>query len=499
MKDFFKPANIHKIEFWAATSIFIFAVFFLTTSTTSISQLHFQRSGIPFNYYANYFLPQLFRYAFLYAAFLLINFWVAPSLIKKERVGLNILLVVVTFATIGLVLGIADTWSKTYLFHNRTEQQTYDFIFQKSFLFAFWLLFMFAFYVALKEAALYLLFNSEIIPARFRTMVRDAIIAFALWMVSLFILVIGEAEVELIMGWSIVIPFGILFYFFVTSFILPRVFKKRAPLRAYAWRSVLVLFLSFFPVFLVGMVVSDDEDFALGLAFFNVAVQLIITVPLAWLLYKRQIRGSEEVYVLKKELGQSNANLDFLRSQINPHFLFNALNTIYGTAIQEKAERTSEGVERLGDMMRFMLQENHQEKISLVREVEYLNNYISLQKLRTDPIPTIKIETAIDEEVNLIRIAPMLLIPFVENAFKHGISFREPSYIKIALEVKEKTINFDVYNSKHAKLENDPEKNNTGIGLNNVRQRLQLLYPGRHELIIRETGKEFFVHLTLQT
>jgi two-component system, LytTR family, sensor kinase len=201
---------------------------------------------------------------------------------------------------------------------------------------------------------------------------------------------------------------------------------------------------------------------------------------------------------LKRELGQSAANFDFLRSQINPHFLFNALNTIYGTAIQEKAERTSEGIEKLGDMMRFMLQENMQEKISLNREIEYLNNYISLQKLRTDPNPIVTIEAHVEQVVNGIQIAPMLLIPFVENAFKHGISFREPSHIKVNLEVKETTLFFDVYNSKHQKQEADPEKDKSGIGLNNVKQRLQLLYPAKHEIIIRETGKEFFVHLTIQ-
>ena len=91
----------------------------------------------------------------------------------------------------------------------------------------------------------------------------------------------------------------------------------------------------------------------------------------------------------------------------------------------------------------------------------------------------------------------MLLIPFVENAFKHGISFREPSHIKIALEKRGNTIYFDVYNSKHTRPENDPEKDKSGIGLPNVKQRLELLYPKKHELVIRETGKEFFVHLTI--
>jgi LytS/YehU family sensor histidine kinase len=210
------------------------------------------------------------------------------------------------------------------------------------------------------------------------------------------------------------------------------------------------------------------------------------------------VQGKEDLYTLKKELGQSHANLDFLRSQINPHFLFNALNTIYGTAIQEKAERTCEAVERLGEMMRFMLQENLQEKISLTREIEYINHYISLQKLRTDQNPIVKIDACIEPQETHAQISPMLLIPFVENAFKHGISLREPSHIRVSLDMKDKKLYFDVNNSKHTRPDNDPEKNKSGIGLSNVKQRLQLLYPGKHELIIRETGKDFFVHLTIE-
>ena len=92
----------------------------------------------------------------------------------------------------------------------------------------------------------------------------------------------------------------------------------------------------------------------------------------------------------------------------------------------------------------------------------------------------------------------MLLIPFVENAFKHGISFREPSHIKITFQIKDNTVYFDVFNLKHSRHDNDPEKNKSGIGLENVKQRLQLLYPEKHELIIRDTEKEFYVHLTIQ-
>jgi len=144
------------------------------------------------------------------------------------------------------------------------------------------------------------------------------------------------------------------------------------------------------------------------------------------------------------------------------------------------------------------LHENMQDKISLTREVEYLNNYIDLQKLRTSRSADIKIETQIDEQLNNLQITPMLLIPFVENAFKHGISLQQASHIKITLQTKEKTLYFDVHNSIHLKADNDPEKLKSGIGLENVRQRLLHLYHGKHELIIRESAKEFFVHLTIQ-
>jgi two-component system LytT family sensor kinase len=104
----------------------------------------------------------------------------------------------------------------------------------------------------------------------------------------------------------------------------------------------------------------------------------------------------------------------------------------------------------------------------------------------------------IEQPVQPVQIAPMLLIPCVENAIKHGISFRETSHIRISLELRERMLYFDVYNTKHMRPENDPEKNRSGIGLNNVKQRLQLLYPMKHELIIRETAKDFFVHLTIR-
>jgi two-component system LytT family sensor kinase len=201
---------------------------------------------------------------------------------------------------------------------------------------------------------------------------------------------------------------------------------------------------------------------------------------------------------LEKALVKSKADLQFLRSQINPHFLFNTLNTLYGTALQEEACNTASGIQKLGDMMRFMLHENTRDFIQMNREIEYLKNYISIQKLRTQSSAEISIEDNIDEQNCQHEIAPMLLIPLVENAFKHGISLKKKSWIKIRLDCNEKEIRFEVRNSIHPKRDDDPEKESSGIGFKNVVERLKLIYPGKHEIAVNADDKEFFVQLLIK-
>jgi two-component system LytT family sensor kinase len=161
-----------------------------------------------------------------------------------------------------------------------------------------------------------------------------------------------------------------------------------------------------------------------------------------------QLRGAE------KALTKSKADLQFLRSQINPHFLFNILNTLYGTALREQAKDTAAGVQKLGDMMRFMLRDNHLDFIPMNSEVSYLKNYISLQKLRVEPDADIMIEENISDDKYGHLIAPMLLIPFVENAFKHGINPLDRSWIKINLSCDRQQIYFEVRNSVFPAMDN---------------------------------------------
>jgi two-component system, LytTR family, sensor kinase len=497
MKEF-KNVNFKTVEFWAATTLFVFAVFMQISNALRSSWGNQDASaGIINNRY--FFTASLCRYILYYSSFLLLSLRIVPRLVRKENIAFNILLILLIFLALGFVLGLAETELKYMLVPgSRNDVNSYNNIFQRNFLYAAWLLLMFGFYTVIKQFALYLFSHSDDLRQKYEMSTPGSLVAFVIWMISLFLLVVSGAEGGIIFAWCTIIPCGLLLYMYSLHLLIPKALSRKKPFRLYLVQSVLLALISIMPVALLGSLLLGEANIAVPIGFLNAAFQLLFTVPLSWLVFRRRMKGNEEIFSLKRELGQSYASIDFLRSQINPHFLFNALNTIYGTALQEKADRTAEGVERLGDMMRFMLQENMQEKISLTREIDYLQNYISLQKLRTDPNPCIRIETVIQEEIMGVDIAPMLLIPFVENAFKHGISFREASYIRVTLEYREGTLYFDVNNSKHQKAEEDPEKDKSGIGLKNVQQRLKLLYPGRHELVVRETAKDFFIHLTLE-
>jgi signal transduction histidine kinase len=194
---------------------------------------------------------------------------------------------------------------------------------------------------------------------------------------------------------------------------------------------------------------------------------------------------------------QKTAELTSLRSQINPHFLFNALNTLYSVSLKENADKTADGIQKLGDMMRFMLNENNQDRIPLNKEIEYLQNYIEIQQMRIAESENIEIKVNIQPSERDIFIAPMLLNPFIENAFKHGISFRNPSWIYITLTSDDTKLYFKVHNSLHPKSEADPEKDNNGIGLENVKKRLELIYKNRYALDIQKSEQDFFVSLTI--
>jgi len=326
----------------------------------------------------------------------------------------------------------------------------------------------------------------------------DLAFGIGFWFVGLFLWITSRSNFQFAILWTMVVLSAVGIVIYSLYYLLPELYRQQKKFSRYFWNIFVISLVLMLPLCILALFFFNrTSEVIFIVALFHLPTQLLVSIPLSWFLYRKRVLQNVELTSLRTELGKSDANLNFLKSQINPHFLFNALNTLYGTALQEKAERTGAGIQRLGDMMRFMLHENTQDKISLIREVEYLNNYIALQTLRTSQSADIKIETLIEEQFENYQITPMLLIPFVENAFKHGISLQKPSYIKISLQVRGNVLFFDVSNSINLKNVNDPEKLKSGVGLDNLRKRLLLLYKDRHDLIIRENAQEFFVHLTL--
>jgi two-component system LytT family sensor kinase len=190
-----------------------------------------------------------------------------------------------------------------------------------------------------------------------------------------------------------------------------------------------------------------------------------------------------------------SSELSFLKAQINPHFFFNTLNNIYALTYVD-AETSREAIHQLSRMMRYLLYEAQQSHTLLSQEINFIKDFINLMQLRLTDMVTIKFEQP--ENLVDIPVAPMIFLPFVENAFKHGTSVNEPSEIDIEITQYHNQLKLKVKNTI-IKNPNIPIDEYGGIGLENTRRRLDILYPGKHELLINTSTEtnEYLIHLTL--
>lgn len=201
----------------------------------------------------------------------------------------------------------------------------------------------------------------------------------------------------------------------------------------------------------------------------------------------------------EKELAAANrqhleSELKVLKSQINPHFLFNSLNNLYSLSLNND-ERTPGIILKLSESLRYILYECHEDLVSLENEIIFLQNFVALQKLRS-PFTT-AIEFNVTGDAQGVKVAPLLLIPFVENGFKHGVKGdTESGFIKMDLIIEKNQLLFEVENNIGSVDETNIEKKG-GIGLVNVQQRLQLIYPDKHRLDIMNSEQNFKVTLKL--
>jgi sensor histidine kinase YesM len=205
--------------------------------------------------------------------------------------------------------------------------------------------------------------------------------------------------------------------------------------------------------------------------------------------YFLQIRYGKDL-----QIQQSKNELDALKAQINPHFLFNSLNYLYGTALNEKAPTTADGIDKLSDMMRYTITGLHENFVSIKEEFKFIENYLTLQQARLPKKDNIKIDISIPSTLPDYHIAPLLILPLVENAFKYGISIDEPCFIYIKIVIAGNKLIVVINNS----IVKDPIKikgNNTGI--KNTTKRLKLLYTHNFDLTQTTDGSTYQTTLQL--
>jgi two-component system, LytTR family, sensor kinase len=292
--------------------------------------------------------------------------------------------------------------------------------------------------------------------------------------------------------------FILVFVFYLNSLVLIPAFLTPRKMLLYSLSLLgvvlLATILDFWSDVLVARFISHDPNIwqhalhkphrAVFWNMFILAVSTSYKVIVEWFSADRQ----------KKEMQKEklDSELAFLRSQVSPHFLFNTLNNIYSLAYK-KSDKAPEAIVKLSQLMRYMLYDSVEEKVSLTNEIEYLQNYIDLQKMRL--ADEVEVFFTCEGDTDGILIEPMLLIPFVENAFKHGVSYTENTSITIELKLTEYNLFFKVVNP--ARHNEQIVDRSSGIGLHNILRRLELLYPERHQLYIQNNAGSYKVELTI--
>ena len=301
------------------------------------------------------------------------------------------------------------------------------------------------------------------------------------------------------------LPVDIGFTYFILYFLIPRFLLNKRYISFFAW-----LFISFSIVVVIEWTINfyvmypwvyeDWEKWKTSMHYLSgdafglyLSIGFVVLLASAIKLVKQWFESQQAKADL--EIQNRKSELALLRSQVNPHFLFNTLNNI-DALIRKDPDKASDSVMKLSGIMRYFIYEANTEKVPLQKEVEYLESFIELQRLRYKNTGFIAYTRTGESEGTLI--APMLFVPFVENAFKHGTRRNLVPGITINLDMKPGLVRLEVWNY----FEGNGNGNNhigPGIGLANVEKRLQLLYPGNHRLEIEKQNERFYILLEINT
>ena len=291
--------------------------------------------------------------------------------------------------------------------------------------------------------------------------------------------------------------------FYINFLILVPKLLLRKHITAYVFVSLIILFLANYVMsnYVSGTPLDRLENLVTNQDNPNEFRGLKVIVPFAFsmsvfllggmfrvlLTYFRNENNSKQLVANKKEI-----EIQFLRTQLNPHFLFNSLNSIY-SLVRSGSNDASEAVITLSELMRYMLYEVKDEKMPLVKELDYIKNYIALQRLRIKDNSGVK--SNIHGDASDLFIEPLILVSFIENAFKYGTNFKGETQIEIYIDIKDNLLHFFVKNVVGMQQKKSKD---FGIGLSNIKDQLSYLYEDKHELNILQKDGYFIVDLILK-
>ncbi|MFY0644555.1 MAG: histidine kinase [Bacteroidia bacterium] len=311
----------------------------------------------------------------------------------------------------------------------------------------------------------------------------------------------GLSSQDIYINSMVIVSIHAMVSYFNIYYLFPNILKKR---NYVAYIVAIVLTVSFATFMetavLMGLNTLADsakpELFSFG---FMVNAGMAVTYTTAVTMSLKLVKQWYENERLAKELEKLNTEteLKYLKSQINPHFLFNSLNSVYALSLK-KSDLAPELILKLSDILRYILYDGSEKKVSLSQEIKYVQSFLELEKVRHGD--RLKLNVEIEGDLSKYEIAPMLLIPFVENSFKHGLGKdRSEGYINVGVKVENTNLNFVISNSKPKNVQQLSKQNGYqgGIGLKNVKKRLNLLYPQKHKLSLNEENNEFKVSLKL--
>lgn len=289
------------------------------------------------------------------------------------------------------------------------------------------------------------------------------------------------------------IPFSAIPFFYFNTEVLATYFLQRKRIPAYIGSLIALIFLFMLVQWQIKLMIIDQHPIRLFDFRTVVPVLFIVSMSSIYSLLIYLQAQNKEYTDLKEE--KLVSELQFLRSQISPHFIFNVLNGLV-YLIRTDAKSAENMTIKLSKLIRYMLYESDNHQVAITKEIEYLRNYIELQEVRFGEDVAISFD--VDGLFTYQSIEPMLLIPFVENAFKHGVGLLNEPIIRVELRIQDEQIFFRVTN-KVAPETADQKDKQSGIGLKNVKRRLELLYPNTHTLEVTQDNMYFYVTLQLKS